>query len=69
MILQSIRWYLVYSLSYRDIKEMMQERGFKVDHSTIHRWAIQYSPQLEGLFTLRKNELALGGEWMKRTSR
>jgi transposase-like protein len=35
MILQSVRWYLAYSLSYRDIEEIMQERGFDVDHSTI----------------------------------
>ncbi len=62
MILQSIRWYLAYSLSYRDIEEMMQERGFKVDHSTIHRWVIQYSPQLEAAFHFKKKEWALGGE-------
>jgi len=37
MILQSIRWYLAYSLSYRDIEELMQEGGFSVDHSTINR--------------------------------
>ena len=36
MILQSVRWYLAYSLSYRDIEEMMAERGFTVDHSTIN---------------------------------
>ena len=35
MILQSVRWYLAHSLSYRDIEELMQERGFSVDHSTI----------------------------------
>ena len=46
MILQSIRWYLAYALSYRDIEEIMQERGFNVDHSTIHRRVIHYSPQL-----------------------
>jgi len=37
MILQSIRWYLAYPLSYRDIEELMAERGFSVDHSTINR--------------------------------
>ena len=37
MILQSIRWYLAYSLSYRDLEEIMKERGFKVDHSTLNR--------------------------------
>lgn len=47
MIVQSISWYLAYPLSYRDIEEMMQERGFSVDHSTINRWVLHYSPQQE----------------------
>ncbi len=54
LILQSVRWYLAYSLSYRDIEELMQERGFSVDHSTINRWVIYYSPQLEAAFRLKK---------------
>ncbi len=43
MILQSVRWYLAYALSYRDIEEMMAERGFTVDHSPINRWVLHYS--------------------------
>ena len=54
MILQSIRWYLAYSLSYRDIEEMMKERGFEVDHSTIQRWVVHYSPKLEEVFHNKK---------------
>jgi len=54
MILQSIRWYLAYSLSYRDIEELMQERGFSVDHSTINRWVLHYSSQLEAAFRRKK---------------
>ena len=54
MILQSLRWYLAYSLSYRDIEELMQERGFSVDHSTINRWVIHYSPRLEAVFQRKK---------------
>ena len=46
MILQCVRWYLVYALSYRDIEEMMAEQGFNVDHSTIHRWVVHYAPSL-----------------------
>ena len=46
MILQSIRWYLAYSLSYRDIQEIMMERGFDVDHSTIQRSIVHFSPVL-----------------------
>ncbi len=35
-----MRWYLCYSLSYRDLEEMMLERAIHVDHSTINRWVI-----------------------------
>lgn len=54
MILQSVRWYLAYALSYRDIEGIMLERGFDVDHSTIHRWVIHYSPQLVEKFRSKK---------------
>ena len=37
-ILLCVRWYLRYSLSYRDLEEMMRERGLHVDHTTIYRW-------------------------------
>jgi transposase-like protein len=35
-----VRWYLRYSLSYRDLEEMMLERGLQVDHTTIYRWGL-----------------------------
>jgi transposase, IS6 family len=38
IILLCVRWYLRYSLSYRDLEEMMLERGLHVDHTTIYRW-------------------------------
>jgi len=74
MILQSVRWYLAYSLSYRDIEAIMQERGFDVDHSTIHRWVIQYAPLLEqkfrqikrkpcGRWRLDETFIKVKGEW------
>ena len=40
IILQSIRWYLAYPLNYRQIEEMIAERGIKIDHSTINRWVL-----------------------------
>ena len=40
------RWYLRYSLSYRDLEEMMAERNLAVDHSTIARWVLRYAPEL-----------------------
>src|SRR5215204_5005986 len=46
IILLCVRWYLRYSLSYRDLEEMMAERGLRVDHSTICRWVHRYAPEL-----------------------
>ncbi|NJO95057.1 MAG: IS6 family transposase [Pleurocapsa sp. CRU_1_2] len=47
VILLNVRWYLKYPLSYRNLEEIMLERGLKVDHSTIGRWGLNYSPQIE----------------------
>ena len=46
IIVLCVRWYVRYSLSYRDLEEMMAERGFTVDHVTIWRWVQQYAPIL-----------------------
>jgi transposase, IS6 family len=47
IILCCVRWYLRYSLSYRDMEEIMGERGLAVDHTTIYRWVQQYAPEFE----------------------
>ena len=47
VILLNVRWYSRYSLSYRDLEEMMLERGIKVDHTTIYRWVQAYAPELD----------------------
>ncbi|GAC1407249.1 MAG: IS6 family transposase [Ktedonobacteraceae bacterium] len=47
VILLCIRWYLRYSLSYRDLEEIMLERGLYVDHTTMYRWVQYYAPELE----------------------
>src|SRR6516225_9465106 len=46
IIVLCVRWYLRYSLSYRDLEEMMAERNLSVDHSTIARWVLRYRPEL-----------------------
>ena len=46
IIILCVRWYLRYSLSYRDLEEMMVERGLSVDHVTIWRWVQRYAPIL-----------------------
>lgn len=47
VILLNIRWYCRYPLSYRDLEEMMAERGVEVDHSTINRWGLKYALELD----------------------
>src|SRR5215831_13059980 len=54
IILMGVRWYVAYPLSTRHVEELMEERGVEVDHSTINRWVIRYSPQLEEAFHRRK---------------
>lgn len=54
IILTCVRWYVAYPLSYRHLEEMIRERGVAVDHSTINRWVLKYSPQLEAVFHRRK---------------
>jgi IS6 family transposase len=46
IIVLCLRWYLRYSLSYRDLEEMMAERGLSLEHSTIARWVLRYAPIL-----------------------
>jgi transposase, IS6 family len=47
IILLCVRWYLKYALSYRNLEEIMIERGLSVDHTTIYRWVMIYAPQIE----------------------
>jgi len=54
IILMGVRWYVAYPLSYRHVEELMEERGVPIDHATIQRWVVQYSPQLEEAFHRRK---------------
>jgi IS6 family transposase len=49
IILLCTRWYLRYPLSYRDLVEMMEERGLSVAHTTIMRWIHEYAPKLDKL--------------------
>ncbi|MGN4437855.1 IS6 family transposase [Bacillus cereus group sp. MYBK69-2] len=47
IILLTVRWYLRYSLSFRDLVEMMEERGLSIAHTTIMRWVHQYGSELD----------------------
>ena len=61
IIVLCVRWYLRYKLSYRDLVEMMAERGLSLAPSTILRWVQHYAPQ----FQKRWNRFArpVGGSW------
>src|SRR6185295_16103504 len=54
VILMGVRWYVAYPLSTRHVEALMEERGVEVDHSTLNRWVIKESPQLEEAFHRRK---------------
>jgi transposase, IS6 family len=44
VIMVAVRWYLRYGLSYRDVEELLAERGIEVDHVTIYRWVQRFTP-------------------------
>jgi IS6 family transposase len=46
VIVLAVRWYLRFGLSYRDVEELLAERGIDVDHVTVHRWVQRFSPLL-----------------------
>jgi transposase, IS6 family len=61
IIILCLRWYLRYSLSYRDLEEMMAERGLSLDHSTIWRWVQRYAPILNQ--RIRRELRRRNGSW------
>ena len=76
LIVQAVSWYLRYPLSYRDIEELLLERGLEVDHSTVNRWvlALAYAPLIErrlrpfrkphcGSIRVDETYVRIRGEW------
>ncbi|MFM0150298.1 IS6 family transposase, partial [Paraburkholderia sp. RL18-085-BIA-A] len=61
VMLLCVRWYVAYSLSLRNLEEMMAERSIEVDHSTVHRWVIKLVPLFEKTF--RKHKQPVGKSW------
>ncbi|MCP4416182.1 MAG: IS6 family transposase, partial [Chloroflexi bacterium] len=47
IILLCVRWYLRYALSYRDLEEMMTERGLSIVHTIIYRWVQKHAPEID----------------------
>src|SRR5271163_5006095 len=61
VILMAVGWYLRFSLSYRDVEELLAERGLSVDHVTVWRWVQRYAPELDR--RLRKRLKATNDSW------
>ena len=61
VIILALRWYLRYSLSYRDGEELLAERGIAVDHVTIYRWVQRFTPEL--IDAARPSRHVAGDRW------
>ena len=57
----AVRWYLRYGLSYRDVEELLAERGVDVDHVTVYRWVQRFTPML--VEAARPCRHAVGERW------
>jgi transposase-like protein len=63
----AVRWYLRYGLSYRDVEELLAERGVTVDHVTIYRWVQRFTPSSRRRPGRAGTLLVTGGSWMRLT--
>jgi len=61
VIVLAVRWYLRFGLSYRDVEELLTERGVEVDHVTVYRWVQRFTPLLGE--AARPCRHAVGGRW------
>jgi len=61
VIMLAVRWYLRFGLSYRDLEELLAERGVEVDHVTLYRWVQRFAPQL--VEAARPCRHAVRGRW------
>ena len=61
IVLWAVRWHVAYPISYRQLEEMMEERGVEVDHSSLNRWVLKYAPLLDQAFRARKCRVR--GDW------
>ena len=61
IIMQAVYFKLRFTLSYRDVEELLQIRGVKVDHSTIQRWVFKFSLEIEK--NMQKRKFRVGDSW------
>jgi transposase-like protein len=65
-IMLAVLWYLRYRLSYRDVEELLVERGIEVNHVTIHRWVQRFIPLLIDVFISQRRDIAGAGTFFSR---
>jgi putative transposase len=65
IILHAVFFYVRYAVSYRDLEEILEERGVKADHATLNRWVIRYSSSPSVAAKNRKRTVATSCVWMK----
>ena len=63
LILYAVYFYVRYGVSYRDLEEIMEERGVDVDHATLNRWVVKFSPMIAANAQARKRLTAVSW-WM-----
>src|SRR5207302_10554583 len=61
VITLAVRWYLRFGLSYRDVEELLAERGIEVDHVTVYRWVQRFAPEFAEAARARRH--IVGDRW------
>ena len=68
IILWGVGWYVAYPVNYRQLEEMMAERGVEVDHSSLNRWVLKYTPPLKWRSGSASYLWEQAGVWTRRMS-
>jgi hypothetical protein len=69
VIAVAVRWYLRYGLSYRDVEELLAERGIQVDHVTVYRWVQTFTAEFSDAARPSRHAMGIAGSSTRRTSR
>jgi transposase-like protein len=67
VIVLAVRWYLRFGLSYRDVEELLAERGVEVDHVTVYRWVLRFTPLLADAHGHAATWSGTAGSWTRPT--
>jgi transposase-like protein len=65
VITLAVRWYLRFGLSYRDVEELLAERGIEVDHVTVYRWVQRFAPEFSEAARARRHVVGIAGTWTR----